>query len=79
MPSTCFPIARPASIASDGTEHKVAIAQLELHPSFLHETVPARSENAFLTASAINTSELPLLPGPAAIYLNNSFVAKVGT
>ncbi len=77
--STRFTIARQSSIPSDGVEHKVTVAIFDLEPKFVHETVPSKSTFAFLTAHIVNTSTFPLLPGPTAIYLNNSFVAKVDT
>ncbi|KHN86720.1 Protein F37C4.5 [Toxocara canis] len=77
LPSTCFAIAHPATIVSDGSEHKVMIAELAMDAKFIHETVPARAAAAYMTAIATNTSSLPLLPGSAAVYFNNSFVSKV--
>ncbi|TKR82745.1 hypothetical protein L596_016425 [Steinernema carpocapsae] len=76
LPCTCFAIARPHTIVSDGSEHKVMITQVELEPTYLHETVPSKVASAFLTAAVVNTSSIPFLPGPANVYLNNSFVAK---
>uniref|UniRef100_A0A914WX50 Uncharacterized protein n=1 Tax=Plectus sambesii TaxID=2011161 RepID=A0A914WX50_9BILA len=74
--STCFVIARPSTIPSDGAEHKVSVTVIDLEPRFEHETVPSKSPVAFLTAKVTNTSTFPLLSGPTSIYLNNSFVAK---
>uniref|UniRef100_A0A914WYI1 Protein F37C4.5 n=1 Tax=Plectus sambesii TaxID=2011161 RepID=A0A914WYI1_9BILA len=74
--STCFVIARPSTIPSDGAEHKVSVTVIDLEPRFEHETVPSKTPVAFLTAKVINTSTFPLLSGPTSIYLNNSFVAK---
>uniref|UniRef100_A0A1I8ABV4 Protein F37C4.5 n=1 Tax=Steinernema glaseri TaxID=37863 RepID=A0A1I8ABV4_9BILA len=76
LPCTCFAIARPHTIVSDGSEHKVMITQVDLEPTYLHETVPSKVASAFLTAAVINTSAITFLPGPANVYLNNSFVAK---
>ncbi|KAK0405537.1 hypothetical protein QR680_018045 [Steinernema hermaphroditum] len=76
LPCTCFAIARPHTIVSDGSEHKVMITQVELEPTYLHETVPSKVASAFLTAAVVNTSPITFLPGPANVYLNNSFVAK---
>ncbi|CAJ0590677.1 unnamed protein product, partial [Cylicocyclus nassatus] len=74
--STEFVIARPAAIPSDGAEHKVTIGIIDVSPQLVHQCVPSKNTSAFLTASAVNTSQLPFLPGEAAVYLNNSFVSK---
>ncbi|KAK6746979.1 hypothetical protein RB195_000307 [Necator americanus] len=74
--STEFTIAKPAAIPSDGAEHKVTIGIVDVTPQLVHECVPSKNTSAFLTASAVNSSQLPFLPGDASVYLNNSFVAK---
>uniref|UniRef100_A0A0M3I5L1 DUF4139 domain-containing protein n=1 Tax=Ascaris lumbricoides TaxID=6252 RepID=A0A0M3I5L1_ASCLU len=74
--STAFVIARPATIPSDSSEHKVTVTSVEMKPTTIHETIPAKNTNVFLTASVLNSSQFILLPGQANVYLNNSFVAK---
>uniref|UniRef100_A0A915BS07 Protein F37C4.5 n=2 Tax=Parascaris univalens TaxID=6257 RepID=A0A915BS07_PARUN len=74
--STTFVIARPATIPSDSSEHKVTVTSMEMKPTTIHETVPAKNTNVFLTASVLNPSQFILLPGQANVYLNNSFIAK---
>ncbi|GMT25317.1 hypothetical protein PFISCL1PPCAC_16614, partial [Pristionchus fissidentatus] len=74
--ATEFAITRPCSIPSDGAVHKVTIGIVTLNPQLVHESVPTKNASAFLTASAINTSSLPLLPGHASVYLDGAFVAK---
>ncbi|GMS87375.1 hypothetical protein PENTCL1PPCAC_9550, partial [Pristionchus entomophagus] len=74
--STEFGIARPCSIPSDGAHHKVTIGIVALEPQLVHESVPTKNSSAFLTASAINSSSLPLLAGKASVYLDGAFVAK---
>uniref|UniRef100_A0A915BTN7 DUF4139 domain-containing protein n=1 Tax=Parascaris univalens TaxID=6257 RepID=A0A915BTN7_PARUN len=74
--STVFVIARPATIPSDSSEHKVTITSMEMKPTMIHETVPAKSTNVFLIASMVNSSQFPFLPGQANVYLNNSFISK---
>jgi uncharacterized protein (TIGR02231 family) len=75
LPCSCFSIESPATILSDGKSYKVQISTLEFEPVFTHETVPSKTASAFLTAVITNTSSLPLLPGMASIYLNNSFIS----
>uniref|UniRef100_A0A0K0D5H6 DUF4139 domain-containing protein n=1 Tax=Angiostrongylus cantonensis TaxID=6313 RepID=A0A0K0D5H6_ANGCA len=55
----------------------VAIGIIDVIPQFIHQCVPSKNTNCFLIAFAINSSMFPLLPGDAAVYLNNNFVAKV--
>ncbi|PIO73824.1 hypothetical protein TELCIR_04191 [Teladorsagia circumcincta] len=74
--STEFMITKPAAVPSDGAEHKVTIGVVDVTPQMIHECVPCKNTSTFLTASAVNSSALPFLPGDAAVYLNNSFVAK---
>ncbi|CAJ0580353.1 unnamed protein product, partial [Mesorhabditis spiculigera] len=74
--SACFPIARPVTIPSNGIEHKVLVAQVELGCLFRHEAVPCKSTSAYLSAMVTNSSGFPLLPGSLSVYMNNSFVSK---
>ncbi|GMS94634.1 hypothetical protein PENTCL1PPCAC_16809, partial [Pristionchus entomophagus] len=74
--STEFSITRPCSIPADGAMHKVTIGIVVLTPQLVHESVPSKSAAAFLTATALNSSSLPLLAGPASVYLDGAFVAK---
>jgi uncharacterized protein (TIGR02231 family) len=74
--STSFEIVNPASIPSDNTSHKVTIAILDLKPSFEYETVPSKSQFAYLKAKVVNSSNYPFLPGPISVFLDNNFVAK---
>ncbi|CAB3405809.1 unnamed protein product [Caenorhabditis bovis] len=76
MVSTCFSIPRTVTILSNGAEHKLLISKMDLSCAFSHESVPSRSTNAFLSARITNSTQLPLLPGPAAVYVNNCFVTK---
>ncbi|KAK6048862.1 hypothetical protein COOONC_13633, partial [Cooperia oncophora] len=61
--STEFIITKPAAIPSDGAEHKVTIGVVDVTPQMIHECVPCKNTSTFLTASAVNSSSLPFLPG----------------
>ncbi|CAI5447461.1 unnamed protein product [Caenorhabditis angaria] len=74
--STCFAIPRNVTIMSNGAEHKLLISKSDLSCAFSHESVPSKSTHAFLSAIITNTSQLPLLAGPAAVYVNNCYVTK---
>lgn len=73
--STEFKILREATIPHGTDEHKVTIGVVTLTPKLVHESVPSKNAAAFLTASAVNTSQLALLAGFSSVYLNNAFVA----
>jgi uncharacterized protein (TIGR02231 family) len=72
-----FDIARNSTIPSDNTTHKVSIGLISLKPEFEYETVPRKNTNAYIKAKVTNTSSYPMLAGPANVFLDNNFVAKV--
>ncbi|ULT90313.1 hypothetical protein L3Y34_008577 [Caenorhabditis briggsae] len=74
--STEFKILREATIPHGTKDHKVTVGIVTLSPKLVHETVPSKNAAAFLTACAVNSSELAFLSGDSSVYLNNAFVAK---
>ncbi|KAH7103966.1 hypothetical protein BKA62DRAFT_782983 [Auriculariales sp. MPI-PUGE-AT-0066] len=67
----------PSDSDTDSQTHKVSIAELPLSNVELEWiSVPKEQENVFLQCKVKNTSNYPLLPGQASIYMGNSFVAK---
>ncbi len=48
-----------------------------MKPEFEYETVPKKNTHAYIKAKVTNTSNYPLLAGPANVFLDNNFVAKV--
>ncbi|KAH7099564.1 hypothetical protein BKA62DRAFT_709371 [Auriculariales sp. MPI-PUGE-AT-0066] len=67
----------PSDSDTDSQTHKVSIAELQLSKVELEWiSVPKEQECVFLQCKVKNTSDYPLLPGPASIYMGNSFVAK---
>uniref|UniRef100_A0A915BWC2 DUF4139 domain-containing protein n=1 Tax=Parascaris univalens TaxID=6257 RepID=A0A915BWC2_PARUN len=74
--NSVFKIERPATIPSDSGGHKVMITSINMQPTMRHEAIPAKSGNVFLSASVLNSSLFPLIPGEASVYLNNIFIAK---
>ncbi|CAD5226934.1 unnamed protein product [Bursaphelenchus xylophilus] len=76
FPCVCIPIKDHQSVRSDGSPYKVMIFQFELKPVFVHESVPSKSPNAFLSALITNTTPVPFLAGSACIFLNNSFICN---
>ncbi|KAI6206723.1 Protein F37C4.5 [Aphelenchoides besseyi] len=75
--STTFTVKQKKTIPSDGSEHKVTIATLDLDPILHFDCVPSKSTNVYLTASMINSSSYPLISGTASVYVDNSFSTKV--
>ncbi|HEV2784174.1 MAG TPA: DUF4139 domain-containing protein, partial [Actinophytocola sp.] len=66
--------ARRIAVPSDGTAHRTTIMVAELPSRLDHVTVPLRGPEAYLRATAVNTSEHTLRPGPAAIFHDTEFV-----
>ncbi|KAL3102083.1 hypothetical protein niasHS_003492 [Heterodera schachtii] len=75
IPSTHFQVDQHCSIPADGQQHKVDIAHIELTPTLWHECVPSRLCSAFVSAQLVNSSQLPLLPGPLSVFFNNTFTS----
>jgi hypothetical protein len=55
----------------------VTITVLELDSVQHFDCVPSKDTNVFLTATAINTSEFPILRGCASVYVDNCFTQEV--
>lgn len=47
---------------------------MDLQSTFTYTVVPKLSTNAFLKAKTINSSDKHLLPGPAAVFMDNNFI-----
>ncbi|KAH7712195.1 Conserved hypothetical protein CHP02231 [Aphelenchoides avenae] len=71
--STTFVVPQKKTVPSDSADHKVTITVLEFEPLFRYDVVPSKNTNVFLAASVINSSDYPLLAGPASIYMDGSF------
>lgn len=74
--STCFSIPRPVTIISNGADHKLLIAKIDLPCQYFHETVPSMSASAYLSAMVTNDSTMTLLPGRGSVFVNNCFITK---
>ena len=75
--TSTFEIPRQATIPSDNNIHKVSIGIINLKPEFEYETVPRKNAHAFIKAKVVNDSKYALLAGPANVFFDNNFVAKV--
>lgn len=70
-----FDIPGSTSIPSDNADHRVAIMVASLGARFSHSAIPRMQNSVFFKASMRNTTDYPALPGPANVFLDNSFVA----
>ncbi|EJD47245.1 hypothetical protein AURDEDRAFT_113507, partial [Auricularia subglabra TFB-10046 SS5] len=67
----------PSDTDDDFQTHKVSIAEIILSNIDLEwVTVPKEIPTVYLQCKVKNTSNYPFLPGPASVYMGNSFVAK---
>ncbi|ALG07925.1 mucoidy inhibitor MuiA family protein [Kibdelosporangium phytohabitans] len=68
---------RPAghvAVPSDGTAHRATVAVLALEATIDHVTAPVQGLEAFLRATAVNSSEHTLRPGKASVFHGTEFV-----
>ncbi len=73
--SASFQIRNPATLLSDNTTQRVAIATAKLPATLQYQSTPAMRETAYLTAQASNNTDFPFLAGPLNTFLDDAFVA----
>lgn len=56
---------------------QVTVAIIDLEPKFSYVAVPRLSPSTYLQAEVKNASAYSLLGGPANVFLDNNFLAKV--
>ena len=56
---------------------QVTVAIIDLSPEFSYVSVPKKSPMSFLQGKVKNASSYALLTGPANVFLDNNFLAKV--
>ena len=71
-----FSVERSCDILADNKPARVPLSRDTFPASFRHTCVPKLSPHVYLKAKAINKTELPYLPGPSAIFVDDSFVAN---
>jgi uncharacterized protein (TIGR02231 family) len=64
----------PVAVPADGTAHRATVAVLDLGAELDYVTAPAQSPDAYLRATAVNSSAHTLLPGPASVFHDADFV-----
>jgi len=74
--SASFQIKSPATLPSDNSTQRVAIASSTLPATLQYQSTPALREAVFLTAQASNTTDIPFLAGPLNTFLDDAFVAS---
>ncbi len=72
--ATTYTPERTVAVPADGSAHSTTIAVTELTAALDYVTVPVRGAEAYLRASAANSSEYTYLPGKAAVFHGAEFV-----
>ncbi|MES0490366.1 MAG: mucoidy inhibitor MuiA family protein [Leptospirales bacterium] len=72
--STTFHVRKPADIPSDGTGYSIPITTDKLSAKLEYNTVPMLSTAVFVQGEIRNRLNYPILPGPAALFVNNSYI-----
>jgi uncharacterized protein (TIGR02231 family) len=71
-----YRLPRPLAVPADGGPHKALVARFGLDASLDHLAVPVLAQEAYLRATATNSSSLLLLPGPARVFQGSRFVGE---
>lgn len=71
-----FDIETPYTIASDNQQHLVVMKDYELSAQYQYHAVPKLDKNAFLLARVTDWNRLNLLPGPANIFFEHTYVGQ---
>jgi uncharacterized protein (TIGR02231 family) len=74
--SATFRIPVKANIPADNAPHKVGITTLPFQADLSYAATPKLVEAAFLNAKVTNDSDFPLLAGPMAVFLDETFIAN---
>ncbi|QVQ29626.1 mucoidy inhibitor MuiA family protein [Achromobacter deleyi] len=74
--SASFQIKAPATLLSDNTTQRVAIATAKLPATLQYQSTPGLREAVYLTAQAANSTDIPFLAGPLNTFLDDAFVAS---
>ncbi len=74
--SVLFVLPGTSNVESDGAPHKVSVMNQTLSAEFRYSSAPRVSAFAYLRAKVTNSTEYPLLPGNARVFLDNAYVAE---
>ncbi|MBL7950565.1 MAG: mucoidy inhibitor MuiA family protein [Flavobacteriales bacterium] len=71
-----FRIALPYTIPSDGQGHAVAVKEHTIPSTYRHYCTPKLDPTAYLFAKLTGWDQLDLLPGPANLYFEGTFIGE---
>jgi len=71
-----YKLAKPATLASDGTEQKLPVSTQELKVDYEYATFPKVRPSAFLGSRASNSEKLQLLAGDVNLFLEGDYIGK---
>lgn len=71
-----FEIRLDYSIPADGKPHLVAVHNDKIEATYAHYCAPKVDKEAFLVAKVTDWEELNLLPGPANLYYDGTYIGK---
>lgn len=74
--NTTFDIDLPYSIPSDGVQHLVVVKKYDIPASYRYYTVPKIDKDVFLQAEISKWETLDLLPGPANIFFDGTYIGQ---
>lgn len=76
--ATDFAIAMPYSLTGDGKPVTVDIQSFQLPATYTYYAAPRLDRDAFLLARVTGWDAMNLLPGPANVYFEGSYVGETG-
>ncbi len=71
-----YEISVPYTIQSDGKPHNVVIQERKIPAVYNYTVVPKLDPDVFLVARLTDWEEMNLLPGPARVYFDGSYVGQ---
>lgn len=74
--SATFRIPGGSDVPSGNDPHKIGIAMIPLAAALSFQSTPKLMPAAFIRADVTNSSDYPILAGPMAVFLDDTFVAN---
>lgn len=74
--SVSYAVEGSSTIPSDGQSHKVSVAVLPFEADVTWVAMPRQQTVVYMESAVKNTSDYRLLPGPVAVFLDNSYVSR---
>lgn len=71
-----YEISLPYTIQSDGKPHNVVIQERKIPAMYNYTVVPKLDPDVFLVARLTNWEEMNLMPGPARVYFDGTYVGQ---